>query len=228
MGGVRGGAKQDRMSTDGATGTPHHPSTLEHEDALLLPELPLESATEMRDENVEMADTDDEQPPHELQEGGLVVAPNADAALVEIPPIELMPLSNVAKIMAMELPEGHHHAGMRGGSNAIVGASGHVSRVLKRIRRRALQSSRALTPSEAPSVLGYTDVNHLGNFVLDSDGKRRPVAYGPSERLAVNVPYSRLEAFPVRARATAHFQPSVALLSDSRRACARACAGAHR
>ena len=73
---------------------------------------------------------------------------------------------------------------------------GHISRVLKRIDRRPLRSSRALTASEAPSALGFSDVNHIGNFTF-CNGRRRPIAYGPTERLAVNVPYNKLEAFPV-------------------------------
>ena len=84
----------------------------------------------------------------------------------------------------MELPKQHDSAG-------------HIDRALRRIGRRELRSSKALTSAEAPSVLGYTDVNHIGNFVLEPDGRRRPLVYEPSERLAVNVPYSKLEAFPV-------------------------------
>ena len=87
--------------------------------------------------------------------------------------------------MAMELPTSR--------------GSGHVDKVLKRISRRAARSSRALTPAEAPGVLGYTDVNQMGNFVLEADGRKRPVLYGPTERLGVNVPYNKLEAFPVSA-----------------------------
>ena len=88
--------------------------------------------------------------------------------------------------MAMELPA-------RQGSAS-------VSRVLRRLHRRASKSARALTPSDAPGALGYTDVNAVGNFFLQPDGRKRPVTYSAAERLAVNVPYNKLEAFPVSAR----------------------------
>ena len=75
-----------------------------------------------------------------------------------------------------------------------------MDRVLRRIERRPLRTSRALTAAEAPAILGYSDVNHFGNFIAQPDGRRRPVSYSCAERLAVNVPYSKLEAFPVGAK----------------------------
>ena len=83
--------------------------------------------------------------------------------------------------MAMELPS------RRGAA---------LQKVLKRIAKRVSASARTLAASEAPAVIGYVDVNSSGNFFLQPDGKRLPVVYSAAERLAVNVPYNRLEAFP--------------------------------
>ena len=44
--------------------------------------------------------------------------------------------------------------------------------------------------------MAKADVNSLGNFFVDANGRRRAVQYSAAERLAVNVPYSRLQAFP--------------------------------
>jgi hypothetical protein len=71
-----------------------------------------------------------------------------------------------------------------------------LPRVLRRLARRAINSSRVLSSADAPAAIGYLDVNATGNFFLLPDGRKQPVVYGASERLAVNVPYSRLEAFP--------------------------------
>ena len=49
-------------------------------------------------------------------------------------------------------------------------------------------------PAEAPAELGYEDVNASGTFKV-VDGRRRPVVYSSAERLAVNVAYSKLQAF---------------------------------
>ena len=89
--------------------------------------------------------------------------------------------------MAMELP--------RASATAA-----HVAKVLRRLRRRLGQDERALTPADAPAELGYEDVNSVGNFFLECDGRRRPVAYAGFEKLAVNVNYNKLEAFPVSAK----------------------------
>jgi hypothetical protein len=101
--------------------------------------------------------------------------------------------------MAMELP-GSMAEPSGSAFDLATKAPDTVARVLRRLQRRAHQDERALTPMQAPAELGYTDVNAIGNFFLEPGGKKRPVAYSAAERLAVNVPYSRLEAFPVSAR----------------------------
>ena len=76
--------------------------------------------------------------------------------------------------MAMELPTSHG-GGMNhsAGHMEVAASSNTVARVLRRLKRRTLQDQRALTPLEAPAELGYVDVNSVGNFFLDADGKRR-------------------------------------------------------
>ena len=64
--------------------------------------------------------------------------------------------------------------------------------------RRAEAPKSTMSSSEAPAVLGYEDVNSLGNFSLQPDGSRRPVLYRAHEQLRVNVPYSKLQAFDTR------------------------------
>ena len=71
-----------------------------------------------------------------------------------------------------------------------------VSRVLRRLGRRC-PAGRSLSAVEASAAFGYEDVNSLGNFVLQPDGRRVPVSYGQGELMAVNTPYSKLQAFPV-------------------------------
>ena len=71
-----------------------------------------------------------------------------------------------------------------------------VQEAVERVRRA--DAPRTMSSSEAPAVLGYEDVNSLGNFSLQPDGSRRPVHYRAHEQLRVNVPYSKLQAFDTR------------------------------
>ena len=68
-----------------------------------------------------------------------------------------------------------------------------VAEAVERVRSGG--APRTLSSVEAPAVLGYEDVNSLGNFTLQPDGSRRAVQYLPHEQLRVNVPYSKLQAF---------------------------------
>ena len=57
-----------------------------------------------------------------------------------------------------------------------------VQEAVERVRRAEAPKS-TMSSSEAPAVLGYEDVNSLGNFSLQPDGSRRPVHYRPHEQL---------------------------------------------
>lgn len=78
---------------------------------------------------------------------------------------------------------------------SIAGRGMVLPKVFRRLKRRHMVSRAPLTSAEAPSVIGYVDVNTTGNFILLPDGTRRAVSYSGSERLTVNVPYTKLEAF---------------------------------
>ena len=71
-----------------------------------------------------------------------------------------------------------------------------VAEAVERVRRGG--SPDTMSSAEAPAILGYEDVNSLGNFAVRPDGSRRSVQYQPHEQLRVNVPYSKLQAFDTR------------------------------